>query len=231
MTVLVTCVMLCHWPDREAMIADALRSYDQQTHRERELLVVNDGYPLLAARPDVQVLNLVPGLTLGAKRTEALYAARGDWVATWDDDDYSFPERVAVLVAAAWATGACSARFRAIWMADQDLRIGGLVPVEGYQAGVVLRDAALAVGGYPPISYLEDMELSMRLAARGLRTARSDAALYVQRRHAGSVTAGRESLADHLRRALPQANARIPGAQQRLDSLRKAPCDTLVVPA
>jgi len=231
LTPLVSCVLLCTYPNRAAYIDEALLSYDLQTYPHRELLVVNDGVPLAAARDDVTILNIDPGRTIGEKRTIGLRVASGAWVATWDDDDFSFPERLETLVELADAQNASAARLSRMWIVDADMRIHCLVDSAAYQTGIVWRADALALGGYPPISYAEDMELSIRLAAAGLGTALCPEPLYAHRRHGANVTAARENLVDNIRRALPHALDAVPAAQARLDFLRAQPRDTLIVPS
>lgn len=226
---MISCVMLCTWPKRAGFIADALASYQLQTHPHRELVVVNDGAPLEPTRDDVSVVNLPSGLSIGEKRNVGLRVASGDWVATWDDDDFSMPERLAELHAC--AGNASAARSAAMWVADAGLRVAGLVPGACYPTALLRRADALAVGGYPDLSWLEDMELALRFGARGLRTVLCREPFYIHRRHGANASEGKESLARHLARALPQYAHLVPSVQARLDSLRKRACDTLITPA
>lgn len=227
---MVSCVMLCTWPKRSAMIGDALLSYELQTYPHRELVVVNDGAPLRALRDDVTVVNVPAGMTIGAKRNVGLRVASGDWVATWDDDDFSWPERVATLVELATQQGASAARCNRMWITDRELVIHALTPSVSFPTSVIWRADAIAAGGYPDISYAEDGELSARMRVRGMREVTCSAAMYAHRRHGDNVTATRENLADNVRRMLPQAITAIPAAQQRLDSLLARPRVTLVGP-
>lgn len=232
MSPLVSCVMLCSYPKRAPLIQEALLSYDLQTHSNRELIVVNDGAPLRALRPDVTVLNVPAGMTLGVKRNIGLRYAAGPYAATWDDDDFSWPERLTRLVKVAESTGAGSVRSNAIWMADAAMRIGGLVPSAAYQAGLMRVADALSVGGYPDLNYLEDMELFIRMAVRARPSEIIRDVLYVQRRHDSNFTnAHGETLSKHLLRALPQAADAMRVAQTRLDDLRAQPAPTLIEPA
>jgi glycosyltransferase involved in cell wall biosynthesis len=76
---------------------------------ERELVIVDSSRePLdLPARDDVTVVRMAHGSPIGTKRNLALEAARSDWVAWFDDDDWSHPERLTRLLDAvgdaAWA--------------------------------------------------------------------------------------------------------------------------------
>lgn len=230
---LVSCLLLCTWPKRASYIANALLSYELQTYAARELVVVNDGAPLASARADVHVVNVPPQASIGAKRNIALRAATGPWVATWDDDDFSWPDRVGALVALADEVGASAARLKSMWITDEHMTIWGMVRGASYcyPTSVIWRADALAVRGYPEISYAEDVELSARMRLAGCREAYLDAPLYAHRRHEQNVTGNRGDLSVHLQRALPQALDRIPAAQNVLDSLRARPRSTLLVPA
>lgn len=228
---MISCVMLCTWPKRAAFVREALVSYDLQTYPRRELVVVNDGATLAPGRADVRVLNVPAGMTIGEKRNVGLANAAGVWVATWDDDDFSFPDRLDHLVALADGAGASVARSGVMWVTDERMRIHALTPSPSYPTAVVWRADAIAAGGYPPISYAEDGELSARMRVRGMAEVVSMTPVYAHRRHGDNVTATRENLADNVRRSLPQALAQIPAAQAQLDSWRAWPCDTLIVPA
>jgi glycosyltransferase involved in cell wall biosynthesis len=219
---LVSCVMLVTWPKRAAMIADACAAYDAQTWPRRELVVVNDGAPLRSLRDDVRVLG-VPRMTLGEKRNAGADAARGEWIATWDDDDVSLPDRLAVLLRRAQATGAAAVRAARMGFADADLRVRGVVDGACYATWIVRADAWRRVGGCPALSYAEDMELWLRLGLRGLPTARVSDLIYVVRRHAANATNGRTSLERIMAERSPADDREIPGLQAEVDAVVRAP--------
>lgn len=189
---LVTCVCLTTAPSRAAYLTDALRSYRAQTYPRRELLVVNDGAPLRATAPDVRVVNLPPRpsgrWTLGEKRNVGIRFARGAWLATWDDDDVSLPERLAAQLAWAARTDAAYVVADSQWVADarlellgdcRDWRSGFCAPSALYR-----RNAAVAAGGYPPADRWEDAALMQAVAwrARG-HVAVMPGGWYVRRQH------------------------------------------------
>ncbi|MFO0610653.1 MAG: glycosyltransferase family A protein [Polyangiales bacterium] len=175
---LVTCVCLTTHPRRAAYLPDALRSYRQQTYARRELVVINDGAPLASNRADVRVVNLPPRgapWTIGEKRNVGVRAARGEYLATWDDDDVSLPARLAEEVTAAEATAADVIRADGMYIADAGLSLAGRCqrgtkrPVMA--SALVRRDAAVRAGGYPAANYLEDAAMieRIRLVARPRR--------------------------------------------------------------
>lgn len=95
---LISCLMVTT-SSRIAHISRALACYASQTHRPLELIVVaEDLMPFPEASS--KFVRCAPGLTIGEKRNIAVAHASGDYVATWDDDDWSHPDRLAVQVAA-----------------------------------------------------------------------------------------------------------------------------------
>lgn len=103
--------------DRPDLLGRAVASVHGQTHREWELIIVDDNRdtppvgevpalrPLLAdAR--IRTVRAEGGEpTAGAVRNLGLAAARGDWTTFLDDDDAYRPEKLARQLAAARATG------------------------------------------------------------------------------------------------------------------------------
>ncbi len=191
----VTAVCLTTSPRRADMLDAALTSFFGQTLApERcEIIVVNDGTPLISTHPRCLVLNIAPGLSLGEKRNLGARHARGWAVACWDDDDVSLPERLEHQLGVLRA-GASYTRASSMWVADESLRVKGLLPAPSYATSMVTRAALDLVAGYPDISYREDMELFIRLAIRKTKMVADppDRSFYVYRRHGAqmSTTAG-----------------------------------------
>jgi len=103
----VSCLMVT--ADRPVLARRAILSFARQTHRHRELVVLDNGTEpmqhLLTDLPESQVryahVRREPGEFIGALRNKALAMATGDAVIPqWDDDDWSHPERIATQVAA-----------------------------------------------------------------------------------------------------------------------------------
>jgi glycosyltransferase involved in cell wall biosynthesis len=118
---MVSCVMVTL--DRLALAKRAIRSYADQSHPNRELVIVTDGTPRYrealerhveaAGVPGVRFVCPEPGGTLGALRNRSFAEARGDVVCQWDDDDCSHPDRLRVQLDDMRARGA-----RASFMTD-----------------------------------------------------------------------------------------------------------------
>jgi glycosyltransferase involved in cell wall biosynthesis len=99
----VSCLMVTR--DRPVLAKRAMRCFAEQTHRNRELVVLSEGGPRArgALERHAAALGLdnvrflpepQPDMTLGALRNVALGEASGDVVCQWDDDDCSHPDRI-----------------------------------------------------------------------------------------------------------------------------------------
>lgn len=82
---------------------EALDCFLRQTHRDRELIIVDDAddpsfeEPLIAdfrIQGNIHYHRLNRRLTVGAKRNLACSRASGEAICHWDDDDFSAPERI-----------------------------------------------------------------------------------------------------------------------------------------
>jgi glycosyltransferase involved in cell wall biosynthesis len=84
----------------------SIRCFLRQTYRNRQLVVVSDGYdeyPLLrdyVRELDAHDITIVPvprgRYTLGALRNLSIERAEGDYKCQWDDDDLYHPDRLAI---------------------------------------------------------------------------------------------------------------------------------------
>jgi glycosyltransferase involved in cell wall biosynthesis len=91
----VTC--LCLTRNRREWLPKAIASYLAQSYGIRELLIVADGEDirdLVPDRPDIRLIHVEEGRTIGDKRNFGVSQARGKYVAHWDDDDWSAPDRL-----------------------------------------------------------------------------------------------------------------------------------------
>jgi glycosyltransferase involved in cell wall biosynthesis len=92
----------------------AIGDFVRQTHPLRELIILHDGdtaddqllSDLAAPVANARVVKASAGLSLGELRNLSVAEATGDWVCQWDDDDRYHPERLALQLASAQATGA-----------------------------------------------------------------------------------------------------------------------------
>jgi glycosyltransferase involved in cell wall biosynthesis len=87
---------------RREHIPRAIGCFLSQTHPDRELIMVSEDWvrDLLPGGTRLKFVQCSSGLTIGEKRNIAVAHCTGEFVATWDDDDWSHPERLAVQVTA-----------------------------------------------------------------------------------------------------------------------------------
>ena len=210
---LVTCVCLVTYPKRAAFLPDVIRSFRGQTLRAKELLIINDGEPLTSNVPDIQILTVTPR-TIGEKRSEAAKWARGQYLATWDDDDLSLPTRLEEQVRVLENSGADATLYNSAWVTDADLRLVGLC--DRGRRGVIhatcmiRREKALFVG-YQPSNLGEELVL---LRASRCITVTGEPP-YVRREHGGNVSGvyGAQPVTEEVR-------ARVQGA---IDAIHLGP--------
>ncbi|MBW2172753.1 MAG: glycosyltransferase, partial [Deltaproteobacteria bacterium] len=112
----VTAMMITGLPGRVDLAKNAVKSFLSQTWRCKELLIINHSlgmaheYRIMDTnafhhRPgessrvsSVRELMVKRPETLGDLRNMALDAAAGNWIAPWDDDDWSHPERIKAMM-------------------------------------------------------------------------------------------------------------------------------------
>jgi glycosyltransferase involved in cell wall biosynthesis len=91
---LVSCIMPTR--DRPAFLAQAIRCFQQQTHRLSELIVIDDGEQpvadVCAEFPGVAYLRLDRRTPTGTKMNIGIEHARGCVLQKLDDDDYYHPQ-------------------------------------------------------------------------------------------------------------------------------------------
>ena len=91
--------------DRPRLLPVALACYRQQSYRQRELIVVDDGEmfpvaPRSLEAVDGRLIRVSPGTPLGAKLNRGVQAARGELCQKMDDDDWYAPDFLRSMVSA-----------------------------------------------------------------------------------------------------------------------------------
>lgn len=189
--------------NEEHYLPDALASIKRQSLENWELVAVDDHSTdltrsiLASAANDDRRIRVIENSRKGlvAALNEGLANCRAPLVARMDGDDISHPARLAKQVAvleAAPGTGLLAASFR--HFPRQGLKVG-MLSYESWQnslvsheliisdifvespfvhPGVMFRkDLVLKVGGYRDMGWAEDYDLWLRLAAAGVRFART----------------------------------------------------------
>ncbi len=224
---LISAICLTRYPERSEMLTEALHSFQLQTYPNREIVIVNDGSPLAPAAGGVTVVNLPKRTSIGEKRNIGTTAAHGELIAPWDDDDFSMPERLELQTAQLYRNNVDSVRSSLMWLATSDLRVHGLLKGQCYATALMRRSVIERVGGYPDISYREDMELHLRMMFRGVKDLLEPDFFYVCRRHTKNVSNPFEGDA-HFKKMLPSPD--VQRINDRLAALRALPSGILVKP-
>ena len=205
-------------------VPHAVVSALQQTWRAREVILVNDGSP---AEDDLEraIANLRPRITYiwqnhggpGAARNAGLAAARGQFVAFLDSDDWWDPEflreQMALLQADpslelvysdAWICGdspLAGRRFMEVSPSRGPVTVASLLTCDCtiITSAVVARAATIRAAGGFNASFRrgQDFDLWLRLARRGARMAYHQKPLVHRRLHALNLSA--DPVAEHQR--------------------------------
>ena len=94
-------------PSRIRFAKVAARCFLEQTHSEKELIIINDSsFPVGCSHSQVREIMVPYSLdtTLGDLRNAGILHARGELVLQWDDDDWHDPRRME-LQASFWERG------------------------------------------------------------------------------------------------------------------------------
>lgn len=204
--------------DAGPWLASSLSSLWQQSFRDFEVVAVDDGsgdasgtiLDRIAARESRLRVFHTPARGLPSALNRALHEARGDLIARHDADDLSHRERFERQIAAlgriadvdvigtrlrlfpALHTGPGMRRW-GDWhnalLTHEDMERESLIDsVLAHGTAMIRRDALESAGGWQERGWAEDMDLWLRLLARGHRFAKLDRTLYAWRQHPGSAT-------------------------------------------
>jgi len=158
---LVSC--LCVTEGRAAFMPWLLWGFERQTWPNKELVVVDSSpAPWACAATEgsvVRVLTAPPGTNVPRKRNLALQAARGCYVAWFDDDDWQHPdrlERIGHALSAGAAVAGSTSSFFVDMFTSESYRYTGRGQVIFNGAGFVA-EAARAVRFDEQVSKASDM--------------------------------------------------------------------------
>lgn len=191
-------------------IADAIQSALNQTHVDREVIVVDDGSTdgslaiIRGFGPDVTWLT-GKNSGGGAARNRGLAIARGQWIQFLDADDVLHDNRVQVMLDAA---NRCDSRTVPVsgWISLAEGKdVEQMISLDDLSADPVVfctqsqmatmsplhrRELLTQVGGFrEELPCSQERDLHLRLACVGVRWHRVPEALFTVRRRKGSVSA------------------------------------------
>ena len=191
--------MLITWPSRREMIQHAIVSFVRQDYAVRTLTIVNDGAPCqlsdaFSKREGCQgcIIMAPSGASIGEKRNLGAAAVPGaEFIASFDDDDFSLPSRLQLHVkrlgTGSWLSA--SKKFIALHTLDN---IVGFEFGRCFGAGMIRAEVAHALR-WPHLNYCEDQRLFELASADerfgGERIREADDLTYVHRRHETNASA------------------------------------------
>ena len=228
---IVSCICLTTHPKRVKFLPDAISSYRAQEYPNKELVIINDGDPL--PRIDGALVINLPKRenrwTIGEKRNAGVRMARGEFIATWDDDDISLPNRLSEQVAYAAANDGDYVMADRMHISDENMKIIGdctrkSVTVKPVMPSALIRRSMIVrAGGYEALDYLEDMNIleKIRLLHRGNILVIPNSNFYVMRRHGNNVTLGFGESTDEYAMCGMRGKYEIE-AQRKVDAIRKS---------
>lgn len=165
-------------------IARALRSVQNQSYRDFEVLVLDDGSrdetaEIVRGFPEVQLITR-ENRGIGATRQELIERATGEWIAFIDHDDEWRPDKLAMQIEVAKDTVLVHSRFKTrqlgkatkttLWSPPPNACVlDHLLPDNqvGTSSALIRRDAMLKVGFAQDLSKAEDWLAWFGLAALG----------------------------------------------------------------
>jgi len=189
---LISCLCVTH--DRVPMLRRSVYCFLAQTHAARELLVLHEDrdqatVDFLAGlnHPMVRQLGVSAKqrLSLGAKRNLAVQAARGRYIATWDDDDWHAPTRLSEQLQAISASGHRACVLKHLIICDTRNGQAWLSQGRNWDQTVVCEREAMPP--YADLNVAEDVPCISQLATRGDLASLASPQLYIYAYHGGNA--------------------------------------------
>ncbi|GAB4383888.1 MAG: hypothetical protein Kow00121_46530 [Elainellaceae cyanobacterium] len=203
-------------------IEETIDSVLQQSYRNFELLVINDGStddtvalvePYTQRDPRVQLISQ-PNQGVSAARNHGICQASGELVAFLDADDLWVPEKLEAHVRHLCSDSKLGMSFARIEFIDSDgnrtgqrsnLRLRNILPHHFYQdnlactpSNIVTRRSILqSIGGFDgDLSGLADIDLFLRICCAGWKVEGLDRVLVYYRTHAGGMSSQLKRMED-----------------------------------
>ena len=202
------------------MLRRAVACFLGQTYPDRELVVLypatdraTGDYLAGLGDPTIRQIEVSSGLTTGALRNVALEAARGRYVAMWDDDDWHAPTRLAEQIAVSGTAGRRGCVLRRLTLYDETTRSAFLSARRTWEGTLVAERGV--VPPFPDLARGSDTPVITRLMEEQKLVALDRPDLYVYVYH-GTNTWNRAHWDTNL---LPYAAPLSPEESQRVSSL------------
>jgi len=184
---------LCVTRGRVARLDRAVRCFHDQTHPNRELVLLYEdddhetaAYAEAAARSTPEIVSVGvardPGAPLGVLRNLAVSRSDGEYVCQWDDDDWYHPERLADQWQALSGAPEASACVLSRWTVFDEARGRAyLSPYRQWEGSLLCRRESLPA--YPGLGIGEDTPVVEALLRGGGLVALEQPELYVYVAH------------------------------------------------
>jgi glycosyltransferase involved in cell wall biosynthesis len=202
------------------MLRRAVACFLAQTYPDRELLVLHPSddratgdYLAGLGDPSIRPIEVAPRLTPGALRNIALEAARGRYVALWDDDDWHAPTRLAEQIAVAGTADRRGCVLLRLTLYDETTRSAFLSARRTWEGTLVAERSA--VPPFPDLARGSDTPVITRLMEEQKLVALDRPGLYIYVYH-GTNTWNRAHWETNL---LPYAAPLSAEESQRVSSL------------
>jgi Glycosyl transferase family 2 len=202
---LISC--LCVTRGRVALLGRAVGCFLEQTHVQRELLILFESddaatRDYVASLADLRIRGIevpvLPKQTLGSLRNLAVAAARGRYVCQWDDDDWYDRDRLSEQLSALKASGRPACVLSRWTCLDAESRRAYLSPHRAWEGSILVERGAMVA--YPDLACGEDTVALEALAGRQQLTLLDRPELYVYTFHSRN-TVGRTHWAALLDRS------------------------------
>jgi glycosyltransferase involved in cell wall biosynthesis len=167
------------------MLARAVECFRRQTFAKRELVIVYGAYDRDTARyveslqdPSIRAVRVTKRYRLGWLRNIAVENARGEYVAVWDDDDWSGPNRLQAQLRAIERSGKAACTLSKVILHNSVTQRSYLSHERTWEASLVARRKDLP--NYDgSLSRFEDTPVVMELVERDQMTLLKRPDLYV----------------------------------------------------
>jgi hypothetical protein len=203
----ITCMCVTH--NRVHFLRRSIQCFLNQTYPDRELVIVYQSddeatRQFLAELHEPQIRPLevpaLPRLLLGSLRNIARQAGTGKYVATWDDDDWCGPTRLAEQMRAIRDTGKRGCVLARLTMYDYLTNRAYISDVRPWEQSILVERAVLPP--YPDVAKSEDTPGVDELVRQGQLCFLDQSELYIYTRH-GKNTCDRRYWEYNLSRSRP----------------------------
>jgi glycosyltransferase involved in cell wall biosynthesis len=116
----VTC--LCLTRNRREWLPKAIECFQAQTYPHREMLILASGHDVRDLAPNddrsIRLVHIEDGRKIGENRNFGCDRSAGEFIAIWDDDDYSAPGRLEDQVRRIEDSGKAVTGYRTMYFTD-----------------------------------------------------------------------------------------------------------------